>query len=461
MLPTVTVTDLENQKKLNFRRGDYNILDCGIRTGKTFWAINNLVKFTRDNDLRRILFLVDTNALKNNILAEYGDTCADADEHWEPRSGQWNNEEGKIGVMCYQRLGNKVLKNELDFLEEIDVICWDECDSIFDFAAQAFARARKSDFGRGSNAEILVAIQKYSTRQEYMPLVLLGQWERIVNEGRIMCIGLSATPERAYSYYRSLVSTSYKGKIEANYQAAEDIYFYNLKEHCMNLPIIPGKGYWCFSPWIKSNQALVRILNDRPGINAIEIHSDGNNEFPMTAEQKRVGECITTTGLVPMEYNFVIVNRAFLRGFTITDERFDNVIIDSFLATDRKQVPRQVFPYQRHVKAITPPIGEEYLNTWLTVTQCRELAEIMQMPELDKSNSGKVMTWNKLKDYLPTLGYTVQKQRKLIDGKQQQAYYITGQWQDATIVERDFLELVEAKEAMDMIDENGEEQGQE
>ena len=174
----------------------------------------------------------------------------------------------------------------------------------------------------------------------------------------------------------------------------------------------------------------------------------------MTDEQKRVSECISTTGLVPMEYNFVIVNRAFIRGFTITDERFDNVIIDSFLATDRKQVPRQVFPYQRHVKAIAPPIGEEYLNTWLTVKQCRNLAEIMQVPELDKNNSGKIMTWNKLKDYLPTLGYSVENKRKLIDGKQQQAYYITGQWQDVTIVEQDFLKLVEAKQAMELIEVN-------
>jgi type I site-specific restriction endonuclease len=39
-------------------------LDCGIRTGKTYWAVNNLKQFTRDEQLNRILFLVDTNALK-------------------------------------------------------------------------------------------------------------------------------------------------------------------------------------------------------------------------------------------------------------------------------------------------------------------------------------------------------------------------------------------------------------
>jgi len=37
-----TVTDLANKKELFFRRGVYNIIDCGTRTGKTYWAVNNL-----------------------------------------------------------------------------------------------------------------------------------------------------------------------------------------------------------------------------------------------------------------------------------------------------------------------------------------------------------------------------------------------------------------------------------
>ena len=37
-----TVTDLAVTNKLLFRKGMYNIIDCGIRTGKTYWAVNNL-----------------------------------------------------------------------------------------------------------------------------------------------------------------------------------------------------------------------------------------------------------------------------------------------------------------------------------------------------------------------------------------------------------------------------------
>ena len=447
MCPT-TVSDLQEQKKLNFRRGDYNILDCGIRTGKTYWAINNLRQFTRDGHLNRIIFMVDTTALKDQLLTEYGDCCVEADDLWEQYPDTWvSDSPNKIGVMCYQRLGQKCLKNDLAWLDNIDVICWDECDSIFDFATKAFVQAKKTDYGRGSNAEILVAIQRHSTKKEYMPLVLLGQWERIVNEGRIMCIGLSASPERAYAYYKSLTAASYQGKLEANYRAAEDIYFYNLKEHCMKLAPIPGKGYWCYSPFITSNQALTRILNDG-GFNAIEIHSPNNKDYPLTDEQKRVWDMIITTGMVPEEYDFVIVNKAMARGITITDTRFDNVIIDSFYQEDRIQAARQVFPYQRHLKVFAPAIPENYLNKWMTVAECRELAAQMAIPELDKMNSGKPMTWNRLKEYLPQLGYEIQQRRKMIKGKQQQAYFISGTWHDVEIADADFLQLVEAKQEM-------------
>lgn len=75
-----TVSDLALQQKLNFRRGVYNIIDCGIRTGKTYWAVNNLQQYTRDGRLDRVLYLVDTTTLKEQIIQQYSDTCAD---YWE------------------------------------------------------------------------------------------------------------------------------------------------------------------------------------------------------------------------------------------------------------------------------------------------------------------------------------------------------------------------------------------
>jgi len=156
-------------------------------------------------------------------------------------------------------LGQYVIQGHLDFLENIDVICWDECDSIFDFAAQAFAKARRTDFARkdASNAEILSIIQQYSSKKDYMPLILLGAWEKIINQGRVLGIGLSASPERARAYYQSLISASNQGKLEAGYRMAADIYFTNVLDHVKELLPEPGHGYWCYSPFIEPNKGIV------------------------------------------------------------------------------------------------------------------------------------------------------------------------------------------------------------
>ena len=368
---------------------------------------------------------------------------------WEGGPSVWSIEDrNKIGVMCYQRLGMKFLKEDISFLDEIDVICWDECDSIFDFATAAFVKARKNDFAKksNSNAEVLAAIQEFSTRKEYMPLVLLGAWEKLIEENRILCIGLSASPERAYMYYKSLVSASYQGKLEMGYRMANDVYFCNVMEHVRQLLPEPNKGYWCFSPFIEPNQRLVAAARAR-GFNAIELHSPNNTDKPMDEEQMRVYNMVAATGIIPPEYDFVVVNRALARGITIVDPRFTHVIIDSVNQVDRIQAARQTFQYQRHLKVLAPQIPEEYLKRWLTLEECRTLAEYMNVQELDSANSNRIMTWNKLKDYLPSLGYTVEKKRKSIHNKQQQCYYIDGEWHDVEIVDNEFLQLVQAKEA--------------
>ena len=60
----------------------------------------------------------------------------------------------------------------------------------------------------------------------------------------------------------------------------------------------------------------------------------------MTAEQLRVYNSIVATGMVPLEYDFVIVNKALARGITIQDQRFNHLIVDSVNQVDRIQAAR-------------------------------------------------------------------------------------------------------------------------
>ena len=438
-----TVTDLQKTDQLIFSYGDFNIIDCGVRTGKTYWAVNNLQQFTRDGKLNRILYLVGTTAEKDYIIASY-DNCIEADFLWENEGHEWEGTPNKIGIMCYQGLSSRFLRETPTFLNYVDVICWDECDGIFDFAADEFVKARRTDFAKKnvSNAEVLNIIQQYSSKKAYSSLIFLGVWQKLIEEGRIMCIGLSASPERSYMYYKSLVSASYQGKLEAGYRMANDIYFCNVADHVRQLHPEIGKGYWCFSPFIEPNKALAEIAR-KQGFHPIELHSVNNLEKPMDEEQLRVYNMVITTGMIPPEYDFVIVNKALARGITILDQRFTHLIVDSVNQAERIQAARQTFNYQRHLKVLAPKISDEYLNKWLPLEKCRELAEELAVPEIG-SNRVRILTWNRLRQYLPEIGYEIEQKRKRIDGKPIQVYRITGEWHDVEIVDNSFLALADA-----------------
>ena len=444
-VPSITtVSDLYSKGKLKFQKGLFNIINCGVRTGKTYWAAHHLVDYTRDGLYNRILILTDTTALKDQIIQDY-EECCNADIFWRP-GATWGEAPNQIGIMCYQKFVYMLLEDS-SFLDDLDVICWDECDAIFNFASSAFTRARKTDFARKdmSNSEVLAHIQAASTKPEYMPLVLLGLWEKIIQHQDIYCIGLSATPERAIAYYNVLTGASYKGKIDAGYRFKDDIYFTNVLEHIKTLEPEEGHGYWCFSPYIEPNKGIVAAA-ERQGFKAIEIHSLSNTDKPMNAEQRRVYDSIIHTHIIPPPYDFVVVNNALKTGITIEDTRFDHLIVNSFRPEDKEQAARMTFPYQRHQRVWLPQIPEEYRDTWLTVQQCRELAEQLAVSDLDRAhkNSAKILTWNSLKDVLPLAGYTVECSRKRLNGKQMQCYKISGEWHDIDMVDQEFEELLEA-----------------
>ena len=98
------------------------------------------------------------------------------------------------------------------------------------------------------------------------------------------------------------------------------------------------------------------------------------------------------------------------------------------------------------MKVFAPAVPQEYKDRWLTMTECRQLAELMSVPEMrnDGSRVSRPMTWNRLKDCLPYIGYTVDNKKRRVDGKLQQCYYIKGEWHDAEIQDNEFLALADA-----------------
>lgn len=175
------------------------------------------------------------------------------------------------------------------------------------------------------------------------------------------------------------------------------------------------------------------------------MHSSNNKDYPLTEEQKKVIKELENSGKVKENYNFIISTNCL--DYELKDERFDFLIFNSFKKEEREKTIYVSFPFMCALKVVVLPIPETYLNKWLNMEECRELANLMNISDFTTTAAKRIMTWNKLKDYLPNIGYTAEGKRKRIDGKLQQCYFITGTWKDAEIEDGNFLSLVEAKMA--------------
>ena len=104
---------------------------------------------------------------------------------------------------------------------------------------------------------------------------------------------------------------------------------------------------------------------------------------------------------------------------------------------------------------MTEEVPASFKNRWLSVQECRELAEYMNVPDINlkgdntnKSHLAQAMSWNKVQEILPAFGYQINKSRKRLNGEKNPvtAYLITGEWRDAEVVkDNEFLKLIEAK----------------
>lgn len=135
----------------------------------------------------------------------------------------------------------------------------------------------------------------------------------------------------------------------------EDSFFTQIEEVIATLSPEKNTGIWCYGSRIRSNQKIVAHAEAR-GFKAIELHSKNNDDFSLTSEQRRVMDIIIHTGMVPYEHDFVVVNSALLRGFSLQDRRFTLLIVNSLNTVAQEQAGRMVFPIPAHSKLTQKPL---------------------------------------------------------------------------------------------------------
>ena len=117
--------------------GSFNIIKAPCGIGKTtFMFDDRILSFARAK--RHVLYLIHNKATRDFIAANHQDKARVFNDNnyngWfdKRRGGIWNSEDDEdyVHVMCYQTFA-ALLRNEgSQWLDDIDLIVWDEFDDI-------------------------------------------------------------------------------------------------------------------------------------------------------------------------------------------------------------------------------------------------------------------------------------------------------------------------------------------
>ena len=215
-------------------KGAFNILSTPRGWGKTtFMFDERILNFARAK--KHILYLVQNKATRDTIARLHSDKAVvfanETMEGWfiNRHKSLWTIEqdEDKIHVMCYQTFA-ALLRNEgIEWLEDIDLIIWDEFDDIKGYYNKEVKQLKKMlpEF----SYEKLVSLLQEGRPNSIVNFVYQIK-TAVLDPGNIRLIAVSATPENAASYFRDYINYILKGKLEEKYDALETIYVENVIE---------------------------------------------------------------------------------------------------------------------------------------------------------------------------------------------------------------------------------------
>lgn len=344
------VTDSDLSK---LRPGEFNIIKAPIGLGKTtFMFDERILKFARDR--KHVLYLIQNKTTRDMIAEQHPDKAKVFTDNnyngWfeHRRKGVWTSEEDEnyVHVMCYQTFA-ALLRNEgTEWLQDIDLIVWDEFDDVKKYYNSEIKALKK--LLPGFSPELLAdTIRKGNPRST---VNFVYQVKNIIlDPGQILLIAVSATPECAAALFQSYVNYIISGDIEAKYIAKHTAWIKNVITAAREGMFKPdGRKYWCYTKFI--TDALVIEAAVRPwGLHPIVLWSENNMNFQdqFTEEKRATIKTIQKDGYVPSQYDFVITTGVLGRGINMYDETYQDWICNSDEYEDVHQFMRARFSPER------------------------------------------------------------------------------------------------------------------
>lgn len=374
--------------------GSFNVLRAPRGYGKTtFMFDDRVLNFSRAK--KHVLYLIHNGTTRDLIAAQHSDIAKvfeiNPTDGWlAHRSHSLLSEEDEdlVHVMCYQTFA-ALLRKSNEWLQDIDLIVWDEFDDIKTYYEKEIRQIKKvlPAFSRNELAAVL---------QRGRPSSVVNFVYQIKNEvldpGRIKLLAISATPEEAACYFKDYVNFILKGQLEEKYAAENTIFIRDVVSALHDGVFVDGKIYWCFTKFVRDGLTIAANAKE-VGKKPIVLWKEDNPDWQylMNDERRAALHTIRAEQRAPDGYDFIIITSIGGRSWNIYDRNIQDWICNSTDYEDVGQFIRARFTPQRQylldsvrglVEFVRDGFNVEYYQ-WHSVDEVKTL--LQQFPVYSQS----------------------------------------------------------------------------
>ena len=377
------------------RKRQLNIIKAPTGCGKTYFALNTIGSLC-ENAYHKAVYLIDTINGREQIERKYENVSK---VNWEwikvvADNGIWFEEDQRIAIMSYHKFG-KIVAENFDFYNSFDYIICDEMHSLINFM----------NFERKPNA----------------CTIALNGLKRAVLNDRTIVIALTATPnaiiENFFNDYNDEIANGwYEVPIDQSelrhYEPKRVEPFTNIKE-VLRVQSKEQTGI-VFMEHVKPMKEIDAFAKEL-GFSPVSFWSTANADHEMSKEQLEARRSVVQDGIIPSQYNLLIINKSSETSIKI-ETQVDYMIINNSSWDTQTQVKGRVsndlevlyLPAEDNMVIVVP---DRFLNKRLNTAQKEELCEALNIRR--KGNEGHYYKWRTIGERLrrANSGYRVIQER--------------------------------------------------
>lgn len=417
----LTVNEIIKNEGVMLHKNKINLIVAPAGSGKTYYIFNTLLQG------EKAIYLCDTSNLTDMILK-------DEEIKQEVRSTNVNVHEIKwrdvfvlpnCVIMTYAKFFYE--KDKPEYADIKTIVC-DEIHNLYKY---------KDKFDNEESTHYTEVIENIMSRakQGVQVVGFTATHERIKIEMNGLLPNDDSKVTNVFNGSWNVINLSNRTDIKClreNFVSAfNDITQINYWFARTNL-FKYGKKCLIYTDRVTTAKETEAYLNETfRNINTIALWSTNNKDNPMNKEQFRVRESILTTGIIPEEYNVLIINGAYETGINVLDEDVEIVIVNNSTSDTiiqarsrvRKDIELLMYRVPRAVQSDYPVIAvpTEYLDRKLTTPEKKELIKLLDLRDSNK----RLLGWGNFTKVLLFNNYAVKDGRIYINMKRERVSEIT------------------------------------